>query len=293
MRNNMNKIVLIAGILILILISSACVLAKEDEEGVSQEDIEDCLNESEEIMFELQEQGFNIFRVNDTLIEARDLFEIHIVLKERGRNYNFESVLDYCILISFIQEQAYDARAEFLALIMFYNESFEGFDIINTSSVDVILEKIEDEIFSERYEKVFPLIDSAYNEIGDVKARHTALVLFYTATTKGLKSFFMNNWIFFAVFFGGGLIFYIIFRKPILKRMINNKLLKLDLRKKELKKLIQKNQRDYFEKGIISESAFVVKSKRLGEMIRDLDRQIPLLNEQLAKLRRIKSVRKT
>jgi hypothetical protein len=272
----------ISIILVVLLICFSFVIADEIE-TFSEENAILCLEESEEIILEMQEAEFNIFRVNDTLISAREVFEIQKSLKEKGRNYNFEVVIPYCDEINLIKQNANDARYELSVLMRFYEESFDGLGI-DTGEVDILLEEINNEITSERYEKAFPLIEGTYERIAEVKASHTALNLFYDVTTRGLKRFLRENWITIISVLGFLFIFYLIFRKPISRYFIKKELEGLELRRKNLKELVSENQRGYFGKGNVSEAEFTIKSKKLAEMIRDIDRQVPLLKERLIKL---------
>jgi hypothetical protein len=259
------------------------VFAGTNLTAVTFEEAKICINDSEKIMFTLKEQGFNFIRVNDTISKAKEILEIQLSLKEKGKNYNFSAVTFYCQEVFSIQKNAYDSQNELKVLIRFYNESFEE-GIINTSSVDIILQEINDEIFSERYEKVFPLVDRTYSEIAEVKGKYTSLNLFYDSTRRGIFRFFENNWIWISFILFISLIVYVFFRKAIMRELLRGKLEKLDLRKKTLKNLLEKNQRAYFGKGNISENEFNIKNKKLSELIRDIDKDIPLLHEELAKL---------
>jgi hypothetical protein len=55
-----------------------------------------------------------------------------------------------------------------------------------------------------------------------------------------------------------------------------------------LQELIARTQRDYFEKGNIGEDTYNIRINRFGEMIRDINRQVPLIREQLAKVEKVK-----
>jgi hypothetical protein len=50
-----------------------------------------------------------------------------------------------------------------------------------------------------------------------------------------------------------------------------------------IRSLIAKSQKDYFEKGKLSEATYHARIEKYSEMIRDLERQIPLINEELAR----------
>ena len=49
-----------------------------------------------------------------------------------------------------------------------------------------------------------------------------------------------------------------------------------------------KIQKDYFQEGKIPEGEYNIKTKKYAELIRDIDRQIPLLQEELAKFQSTK-----
>ena len=79
-----------------------------------------------------------------------------------------------------------------------------------------------------------------------------------------------------------------IFKVPIMAYVIKMKMERLFIRRKTLKGLIKEAQQDYFGTGSLSEGSYNIKVKKYAEMVRDIDRQIPLLKEQLARLRKEK-----
>ena len=66
----------------------------------------------------------------------------------------------------------------------------------------------------------------------------------------------------------------------------------LNVRKRTLNDLIKKLQKSYFGSKTMSETEYRVKLEKFKNMIRDVDRQIPLLNEELVKLKKDKSIKK-
>lgn len=145
---------------------------------------------------------------------------------------------------------------------------------------------------NERYEKVKPLVDKAYTELIDLQSSRTAVGLFYDATSKSLKNFFIKNWIYLTSFLLIILILFFVYKKAISLWITKRKISELELRKKTLKDLLTQTQRDYFNYGKIPESTFHIKTEKLAELIRDIDRQIPLLQEQIVKLSKKKDGRK-
>jgi hypothetical protein len=60
----------------------------------------------------------------------------------------------------------------------------------------------------------------------------------------------------------------------------------LNKEKEVVYNLIKELQKDYFEKQKIAENSYKIKIKKYGEIIRDINRQIPLLQAELEKKKR-------
>lgn len=240
-----------------------------------------CINKSSFIISKLKKENFSIARVNDTLKEAKIIFEAQEILRSKKSKTDYSKVLEKCSEIEEIEKMAYSTRDQIRALEKFYNTYGKE---INSNEINSLFNQIKKEMDNERYELIPEIIEKTYTEITKEQARVALLRAFYDSTTKGLKSFFKDNWkeilfsLILIIFFG----YY--FNKPIRRHLIKRKIFYLELRKKALKDLIAKNQKEYFNKGKISETEFTIKNKKLAELVRDIDRQIPLLKEQLVKL---------
>jgi len=268
--------------LVFILVVSSFVLAEENTTAYDKSLI--CLADSMTTMKTLVESGFNVQRVNDSLKQADSMFNAQSALKESGRNSNFSLVFEYCDEISQMGNNAFQARDELSVLKRFYEESLSK--DMNTSSIDETLLEIEGEIQSERYEKVGLLIEQGYGEIINIKSENTALNLIYQSTTKTIKKVLLDNWKYILVASGAILFLFILFKNVLSQWWIKKKISGLNSRKETIKNLIMKTQRDYFENGNVSEMTYTIRIKKFGELIRDIDRQIPLLQEQLIKVMR-------
>lgn len=245
-----------------------------------------CFNQSKQILIELENNNFSVQRVNDSLKALENLYDAQILLKEKKKPYEFSSVIPYCNEIKSIRDLAFQSRDDLIALKQFYKETVEG---LNTSSIDVIISEAEIEIKNERYEKVSPLTKKAYNEITKVKSEQTTLNLFYQTTTRSIGKLLNENKYYILAIVVIFIFVFFIYKKAIYTYIIKRKINGLELRKNTLKDLIMKTQKDYFEKGIISEGAFTIKTKKLAELIRDIDRQVPLLQEELVKISWVKN----
>jgi len=271
----------------LLLVSIITISSNAEETSVkNQTAVEQqagiCLNESIQFMKEMQENDFKINRINESLRQAQNLFNSQNVLKEKNKTYDFSLVLPYCDEIKMIRDSAFEARYEYEAFLKFYNESITSG--MNTTNIELIISEIILEFQNERFEQVKPLVEKAYGETISVKSSYTALNIFYKATTKGIKQFFVDNWIYLCTAIIMITILFVVFRRPIMKQQIRRKIKALQLRKKTLKNLIMDTQRDYFTKGSVSEGIYNIRTKKFADLIRDIDRQIPLLEEEYIKL---------
>lgn len=243
-----------------------------------------CLNESSVIMQDLASKNFSVARINDTLNQATILYGAQMVLEQKKQKTDFSLITVRCAEIKNISEMATADRDAVNSLKVFYQQSLTS--DMNTSSADEIIAAIDFEMASERYEKVQPLIDQAYQEIIDIKAKSTALSMFYESTTAGVKNFVKKHWIAILVTVSILIILFLIFRVQIGAWWIKRKIRSLNLRKQTIKKLMMKAQQGYFQTGNVSESDYQIRIKNWAELVRDIDRDIPMLYEELSRLTR-------
>jgi hypothetical protein len=230
----------------------------------------------------MHENNFSIQRINESFKQAESLYNSQILLGTQNKSTDFSLVIPYCDEIKIIKDTAFEARYEFEAFLIFYNESITR--QMNSSSIELIISEIHEEFTSERYENVKPLVEKAYQETISVKSSYTSLNVFYKATTKSLKQFFIDNWVYIASVIVFILLILIIFRRPFLKYRLKRKISYLQLRKTTLKELIMRTQEGYFNKGNVSEGTYNLRTKKFADLVRDIDRQIPLLEEEYIKL---------
>jgi hypothetical protein len=287
-KRNIIRFILLFFLVIVMLFSFQSVLSEElnltDEEKAVR-----CINYSEEIINELRNNNFSFLRINDSLKEAKNLFEVQKTFGEKGKSTDYSSILETCEEIALLKVLAFDLQDQIGVLDDFYKSSLEG---IETSEIEGLLSQISQEMINERYELVPELIEKTYSEIILAQSRATTLNVFYDATTRGVKRFFQERWLELVIGFFVLIFLIFLLKKPIEKMIIRRRLTLVEIRKKSLKDMITKNQDQYFNKGKMSEESFTVKSKKLAEIIRDVDREISILKQQLYALDRKKSLNK-
>ncbi|MFW5977488.1 MAG: hypothetical protein ACOCQQ_03175, partial [Candidatus Nanoarchaeia archaeon] len=124
--------------------------------------------------------------------------------------------------------------------------------------------------------------ESAREKASEYDALNTKVKALMAASSRNIKSFLQRNWEFVLGGLVVALILFFILKKIIRKALIKRKLKQLHLRKESIHELTKQIQKEYFSTGKLSESAYHIRLKVYGEMVRDIRRQIPLLEEELA-----------
>jgi hypothetical protein len=246
------------------------------------EDVGNQLIEAEEIVNSLEEEGFNIARANDTLKVAKEIYDAQSKKRTVSDDY-YDLVLGYIGEIKLMEEKAYIARDETLYAYSLYNETKREKPEINLSAAEIILSEMQFEFESERYEEAFELARKASSKIVEIEGQYTALNLAYATTTRTIRSFIVNNWMYILAFIVGFTIFSLLFKNRLVYYKTKYKIKKLYTESQVLEDLIKNTQLSYFKQGAISEETYRIRIRKFSEIIRDINRKIPLLKEELAK----------
>lgn len=286
-RKEMNmrtKNLYFALFIFIIAFASINLLSAEKNQTELQVQALKCINDGNSLINNMISDGFSVLRINDTIKQAVSLYDAQITLMEKKTKYDFSLSIETCESAKNVSVIAYEVRDEINALLKFYNDSYSSG--INFSSIDLMIKNIQEDFQNEKYEEARENIDPVYSEIVNLKASNTALNLFYQTTTRTILGFFIQNWIIILSVLIVLTVLFFIFKRAITRFLIKRKISGLEVRKTTLKDLIMKTQKEYFEKGGMSEGSYTIRTKKFSELIRDIDRQIPLLKEKLLKVSR-------
>ena len=139
----------------------------------------------------------------------------------------------------------------------------------------------------ERFDKSRSLVEEAYNAISESKAATTKAKTLYRATTNTIEEFFLRTWRHWAASSLLFLLLFVLSYKAVKRIKLKARIRRLEQERETVKNLIKEIQRKYFEKGEISESEYHIKTKKYAEIIRDINRRIPLLEEEIALTKRL------
>ncbi len=233
---------------------------------------------------ELKERGLPHQEPSDLLEEGFDLYKNRVFVIKRGGEASFDKVLLLTDKIEKIKSDTFAVHDELVALETYLNKSRSEMDVNLTPAFD-LYSQAKKEFQDERLDKANSLIDKAYSKVSEITALSTKTKAIYSATAESLESFFEDYGKIIAIISVSVLILLFVFKKTIKHFRIKWRISHLRKKRAILNDLISEAQKDYFEDNQISEKEYNIRMKKYGELIRDVNRQIPMLVEELEVLK--------
>jgi len=274
---------ILIGFLFLIFIQSSFAFSTTPSNESLQ--AKESLAQAEKDIFEMTNKNISINRVNETYQEALQLYSAQSALEEKGSKANYKLIIEYALEISSIKENSLEVNDELKIFVETYQEAEKT---TNLSEMQEDYNNILASFQDERFEDTLELINQGYDRISEIQSSQTALNSFYTATSKTIKNFFIKNWVKILIICSITLLIILFFWNNIKKLRMRMKFNYLTTQKKALNTLIQNMQNSYFKTKKLSEAEYTIKLKKFKELIRDIDRQIMVLKEEMFKTRKRK-----
>ncbi len=269
------------GVLCLMFIgSSLAVSTTQSNESIQAKE---ALVQVEKDIFEMIDKNISINRVNETYQEALQLYSAQFALEEKGSKANYKLIIEYASEISSIKKTALEASDN----LKIFVETFEKAEKdTNFSEMQEEYNQVIISFNEERFEDTLKLINQGYNRISEIQSSQTALNSFYLANSRIIKNFFKENWLRIIIILSLTLFFILIFWNNLKKLRMRMRFNHLTTQKKALNTLIQNMQESYFKTKKLSETEYDIKLKKFKELIRDIDRQIMVLKEDIFKVKK-------
>jgi hypothetical protein len=263
---------------VLLLILVPLVVAQTQEEATL------CIQESNQGIGALKSANFSTVRVDDIYSEMNDIFIAQRALEASGTKPNYELIISRCESISEINQKAITVNDEIIAIQYRIDELASNGVVNDTLTAKYNL--IKTEFSNERYETASILIGEIYVEISEAQAGITKVKALYEASRKTVSGFVEDNWreIIFSliIIIISSLIIQNILRIYLLKRKKRH----LALEKEIITSLIKSAQKKYFEHKDMSEGEYSIKVTKFKELIRDINRKVPEVEEELINRRK-------
>ena len=249
------------------------------------------LNLARQDMSEMIESGFNILRFNDTLTLAEQIYLAQNILSSTGGKTDYLLVENKIEELKTLKEYAYTAMDELNTLELSINQTED----IDLEPVKEIYNSAKTALLDERYEETITLVEDAYEKISELKSFKEKLDAFSDATSQGIidhlkaenvvVSLALNknvqNWQIYLTLTIIIILSLLWAHSKITIFILKIKISHLESRKDSIRELVARTQTEYFESGKISEATYRTRTKKYGELVRDINRQIPLLREEV------------
>jgi hypothetical protein len=257
----------------ILLLSSPCFCLSEEGKLAESK-----LSQAQLTIERMQSENLSVQKPSDIYLEASQIYKAQIALENAKGDPDYSLITKRADEIDAISKQAFGLVDELSALKVRINESSA-----NTSLVMDLYAQALKEFKDERYDSSQNLINQGYQKLFEEESTQARVKAAYDAMSKTLESYLRENYQMISLSIISIAIIMIILRSRIRAYLLKRHLDHLNVRKDILQGLIAKSQGDYFEKGIIGEDTYKIRVAKFEELIRDINRQIPLAREQLVK----------
>ena len=272
--------VLIGVICLIFIENSLAFSTTQSNESIQAKE---ALAQAERDIFEMIDKNISINRVNETYQEALQLYSAQSALEEKGSKANYKLIIEYASKISSIKKTALEANDNLKIFVETFEEAEKD---TNFSGMQEEYNQVIISFDEERFEDTLKLINQGYDRMSEIQSSQTALNSFYLATSRTIKNFFRENWLRIIIILSLTLFFILVFWNNLKKLRMRMKFNHLIIQKKALNTLIQNMQKGYFKTKKLSEAEYTIKLKKFKELIRDIDRQVMVLKEEMFKVKK-------
>ncbi len=268
---------LIFSIIFLILIA----LANAQEE-ITKEKALESLENAKQDMTTMNNEGFTVIFINDTIIEAESALErVENALDLNYSGFSYEEVLEILKIIPERKAKAYEISDKLRALEL-KAENYASTSVDVTKSL-VILENAKNTFNDERYESVESLIIDLENSLETAKAERTLGNVVANST----KNFIQKNYLQLIILLAVIIVITIISWNRIKKIRAKNKLTTFKIEKESIKELMKETQREFYQRENISKLTYGIRMDLYREKLTELNHTIPVF-EAIVKGEKIK-----
>ncbi|MDD5191567.1 MAG: hypothetical protein PHH54_02870 [Candidatus Nanoarchaeia archaeon] len=292
--------------------SSENAIQQEENQSITKEAALQAINESESIIKEMQENNFSVNYMNDSLIEARRVFEqakyasilredVNSTEKEKQEARNalrlikwqditYEDVLVYTKDIQKRKETAFLLMDKiFVEENNFKQDEMElknvglyiSYPLPELSKeIQNILEQAKIAFSEERYNDAERLLEDFNLALEKEKTEVSTL----SGIKKGAKNFFQRYWIqIISLLIVLGIIGYFT-NKRFEKKLLTNKIRKMKTEEKVLNDLMKKTQTERFRENKISGLVYNIRMKKYKERLQEIKEELPVLERKRNKI---------
>lgn len=268
--------------------------------------------QAEEDIREMEQEGFGIVFVNDTLTDAKKFFEGENYsellkqvnkIKDRIERKNakalilraqknadffvdYSRVLERTKLINTRKHKAYELR-DALNVEMFRVLNLND-SKIDFSSAVVLVETAEIAFNEERFDEAEELLSTLDEEVDKIHSENTLVKTVYRAGRENVFTFVKNHWINIIITLSIIFVITILSYNRIRLRIYKIKLQNMMVEKEVLTDLIKKAQMDYYQHHKIAKKSYEIKFNSYKGRLATIKQQLPGLRVKIKKIANLK-----
>jgi len=239
------------------------------------------LSGANESVKRMQQAGFPSLQSRDSYLLSEQWLVGQAALELSGEKGDYKFIREKADEIASIEESAFSVSDEFSALEARLSKVPPD---VNITEPLQLQEQAKKEFSDGRFEESRRLINTAYDKIAQAESEATRSKALLESTRRTLQVFLEENWQKILVLLAALAIFFFLFQKQIRRFLINARIKALSAERGVLESMIKSLQKEYFESGKVNELSYHIKTKKFGDLIRNINRQLPMLKEELRKL---------
>ena len=229
----------------------------------------------------LIDAGYPYLRAQDSYLVAYQWLVGQAALEEQGQDYDYRFITEKADEIKQIERSSFTVGDDLRALAgRLSNISRDA----NLSEPLSLMADAKKEFEDNRFEEAQRLATMSYDKAAKAEADAQRSKTLLESTRKNIEGFLAENWAKIAGAIAVLCIVFFIFQKQIRRFLLKSKMSAILAERAVLESMMKKMQTDYFDNGTLNEMSFHIKTKKFADMIRDINRQIPLIKEELKKI---------
>jgi len=229
----------------------------------------------------MQKDGLPSQNAADLYMLARQWFDGQEAIELASGRPNYVFALQKITEINELEQSTYQVNDDLKALTERLSVADSEADL---SATKTLVADAAQEFKDGRIEKAKTLIAQAYDEVTKAESQAVHSRTIDESARRTIENFLMDNWRTIVYITAASLVIFFLFQKQIRKMLVNARMKSLTHEKSVIESMLKSLQKDYFEKKTVTELTYRVKTKKYGDIIRNINRQMPLLKEELKRI---------
>lgn len=244
------------------------------------------LKDAKDAIQEMESKNLSTQEVKDIYRRANRSYQNQLALNRSKRPTDYSTVIELTNSITEIRDEAIRVKDKLVVLESQLKQAQKDSNA-NLTEAEQSFKTTEEEFEAGRYEEAEEGIENTYTKISEARSAATQAQTLYESRQDELKQFFEENYLEVIVGLLIILILSYVGHRELRIYKLKKKKEQLRLRRNVLQELTGETQRKYFEKGEISKTVFESRTDKYSDMIREIEEELPVLDEKLEDSRAI------